>query len=171
MSGVSTATLRSIIRKIVSERDEVEARDLARELLATYGEAEWWGNLKHEMFDYALYHEVLHQIGATRTKGNSVMGTRTLTPEKLEQRIEHIKNTRMSGKEWLGDRYKTVARMNRTDVLDAASHRRTRGEFNNRYAVYWESLAQRMDDTVVVEDIATTQDLDDLQNLINRRND
>ena len=161
MSGVSTATLRSIIRKILDERDEVEARDLARELLATYGEAEWWGNLKHEMFDYALYHEVLHQIGATRTKGN----------EKLEKRIEHIKNTRMSGKEWLGDRYKTVAKMNRTDVLDAATHRRTRGEFNNRYAVYWESLAQRMDDTVVVEDIATTQDLDDLQNLISRRND
>lgn len=171
MSGVSTATLRSIIRQILDERDEVEARELARELLATYGDAEWWSNLKVEMFDYALYHEVAMQIALTRTKGNSVIGTRTLTPEKLEQRIEHIRNTRMSGKEWLGDRYKTVAKMNRTDVLDAASHRRARGEFHSRYAVYWESLAQRMDDKVVVEDIATTQDLDDLQNLISRRND
>ena len=37
--------------------------------------------------------------------------------------------------------------------------------------MFWESLGQRMSETQVVEDVATTEDLDTLQELINRRND
>ena len=169
--GVALAMVRGIIRKLIREREEVEANELAREVQASYGDQEWWGGLKDDLFEYALYQEVVRQIGATRNSKNVKIGNRTLTPERLEQRIEHIRNTRMSGKEWLGDRYKTVAKMDRTDVRDAAAYRRARGEFNSRYAMFWESLGQRMSDTQVVEDVATTEDLDTLQELINRRND
>ena len=42
---------------------------------------------------------------------------------------------------------------------------------NPRYAMFWETLAHRMDDVQIVEDVATDEDLDALHELINRRND
>ena len=170
--SVGLTTLRSIIRQALDTRDEVSASELARELARTHGESDWWGLLQTEMFDYALYGEVVRQVAQTRKQGSVVYGEKSIKPERLQERIEHIRNKRMNGMEWLGDnRYKRVAKLNRNEVLDAAQARRERGELKNRYAMFWETLAQRMDDAQLVEDVATNEDLDALHELINRRND
>ena len=170
--SVGLTTLRSIIRQALDTRDEVSASELARELARTHGESDWWGLLQTEMFDYALYGEVVRQVAQTRKQGSVVYGEKSIKPERLQERIEHIRNKRMNGMEWLCDnRYKRVAKLNRNEVLDAAQARRERGELNNRYAMFWETLAQRMDDAQLVEDVATNEDLDALHELISRRND
>tara|TARA_R110002110_G_scaffold29294_1_gene104825 strand:- start:129 stop:656 length:528 start_codon:yes stop_codon:yes gene_type:complete len=170
--SVGLATLRSLIRQELNTRDEVSASALARELTQEHGESDWWDLLQSEMFTYALYQEVVRQVAQTRKQGSVVYGDKSIKPERLQERIEHIRNKRMNGMEWLGEnRYKRVAKLNRAEVLDAAHARRERGDLNNRYAMFWETLAQRMDDVQIVEDVATDEDLDALHALINRRND
>ena len=171
-SGVGLATLRSLIREIIAERDEVYAPDLAKELSAAHSDADWWASMKDEVLDSAVYHEVVMVIGAKRRAGQAtVYGGRSLSKEKLVQRIENMRTTRMGGMEWLGDRYKRISELTKADVYAAAEVRRERGDLNNRYSLFWEALARKMDDTQVVADVATDEDLDQLHELVERKDD
>ena len=59
-NGVGLETLRSLVRGILNERDEVYAPDLAKELIATYGGADWWTSLKDDVFERAIYGKDAH---------------------------------------------------------------------------------------------------------------
>jgi len=77
----------------------------------------------------------------------------------------------MGGMEWIGDRYKRISEMTKADVYSAAELRRERGDLHSRYAMFWETLARKMDDSQVVSDIASEEDLDALNELVTGKED
>ena len=152
-NGVGLETLRSLVRGILNERDEVYAPDLAKELIATHGDTDWWTSLKDDVFDNAVYSD------------------RAITANKMVDRIEKMRTSRMGGMEWIGDRYKRISEMTKADVYSAAELRRERGDLHSRYAMFWETLARKMDDSQVVSDIASEEDLDALNELVTGKED
>jgi hypothetical protein len=171
-NGVGLETLRSLVRGILNERDEVYAPDLAKELIANHGGADWWASLKDDVFDNAVYTEVVKVIGAQRRAGQkTVYGDRAITANKMVDRIEKMRTSRMGGMEWIGDRYKRISEMTKADVYSAAELRRERGDLHSRYAMFWETLARKMDDSQVVSDIASEEDLDALNELVTGKDD
>ena len=170
--GVGLETLRSLVRGILNERDEVYAPDLAKELIATHGDTDWWTSLKDDVFDNAVYSEVVKVIGAQRRAGQkAVYGDRAITANKMVDRKEKMRTSRMGGMEWIGDRYKRISEMTKADVYSAAELRRERGDLHSRYAMFWEALARKMDDSQVVSDIASEEDLDALNELVTGKED
>lgn len=155
----SLQILRAKIRSISDERERIKAPDLAKELIADYSHLEWFEALKDEMFNRAIYNEVVSTLNTHRGTNITPKQKSAEDDEQWDMRLLRFRSKHLDRFEWTGIEHRKIGAMTKSDMLGAADARRERGEHNLSFANYWTEIAERMNDIQTFEDMATNEDI------------
>lgn len=151
--------LRAKIRQIAEERERIKAPALAKELIADYSKFDWFKDLKDEMFDRAIYNEVVVTLNKSKNANKMPHQKSSENDDEWESRLLRFRSRHLDRFEWNGVEHRKIGTMTRSDVIGASEARRERGDHNLEFADFWARIAERMDNIQTFEDMATNEDI------------
>ena len=165
MAQSARAQIRETVRDRITGEEEISVPQITSGVLtALMDDEQFMQAFTNETLRDAVHREVQSVVAASRDL--TLFGDTAMTEQALAKRSAAFARRFLGWYEHVGERHLNLMKMDRDDLLVAASERRKRGNTELHLAVLWTQLADGMEDGQSVEERFSVEEIESLYGAI-----